>query len=121
MGGGRSLALILRGLPYHGRAPRADLDMALAAAALDREVEIYLLGPALLQLAAQRAPEAAELPVGYRAWAALPELGEVTLFAEQGWVDRCAEAGIELLLPVQGLAPDELAKRWRRCRQVLAA
>ncbi len=119
MSGGPSLALIFRAAPYGGRAPRADLDLALAAAALDRAVEIYLLGPALLQLAASRSPEAAELPAGYRAWAALPELGDVTLFAEQDWIDRCGEAGIDLLLPVRGLDPDELAIRWRRCRQAL--
>ena len=113
------LALIFRNAPYRGRAPRADLDLALAAAALDQTVEIYLLGPALLQLAKQLQPDAAGLPAGYRAWAALPELGDVKLFAGQVELDRCADAGIELLLPVQGLSAAELSESWRRCRHAV--
>jgi sulfur relay (sulfurtransferase) DsrF/TusC family protein len=117
----RRLALIVRGAPYGRRAPRADLDLALAAAALDFELEIYFIGESLLQLAAERDGAAAYLPPGYRAWAALPDLCEVRMFAESEWVQRCERSGITLAVPVEGLDPDRMRSSWRTCRQALVA
>ena len=116
-GAGGRLALIVRGLPYGRRAPRADLDLALAAAALDFELEVYFIGASLLQLAAERDGSAARLPPGYRAWAALPDLSEVRMFGELEWVQRCEQGGIALEAPVEGLDPDRMRSRWRACRQ----
>lgn len=115
----RRLALIVRGAPYGRRAPRADLDLALAAAALDFELEIYFIGESLMQLAAERDGTAAHLPPGYRAWAALPDLSEVRMFGELEWVWRCERGGIALEVPVEGLDPDRMRSRWRTCRQAL--
>lgn len=113
------LALIVRGQPWHRRAARADLDLALAAAAMDYGLEVYFLGGALLQLAADRDSESALLPPGYRAWAALPELAEMRLYAEREWLKRCERAAIELILPVRAVSADEMQAGWRRCRHVL--
>jgi sulfur relay (sulfurtransferase) DsrF/TusC family protein len=118
-GNASSLALIVRGQPWHRRAARADLDLALAAAAMDYGLEVYFLGGALMQLAANRNSEAAMLPPGYRAWAALPDLAEMRLYAEREWLQRCEGAAIELILPVQALSIDEMRTGWRRCRHVL--
>ncbi len=115
----RRLALIVRGAPYGRRAPRADLDLALAAAALDFELEIYFIGQALLQLAEEHDGTAASLPPGYRAWAALPELGEVRLFGEREWVQRCQRGGITLAVPVEALDAERMRSGWRACRQAL--
>lgn len=115
----RRLALIVRGRPYGRRAPRVDLDLALAAAALDFRLEVYFLGEALLQLAADRDGAAARLPPGYRAWAALPDLADVRMFGERAWLQRCAEHGIELLLQVEGLDEGQMSAGWRRCRNAL--
>lgn len=108
------LALIFRNAPYRGRAPRADLDLALAAAALDLTVEIYLLGPALLQLAADLQPDAAGLPAGYRAWAALPELTETVVYGEKAWVDYFSRMRTELILPARALSAPQFRTHWRR-------
>jgi sulfur relay (sulfurtransferase) DsrF/TusC family protein len=113
------LALIVRGHPWQHRAARADLDLALAAAAMDFGLDVYFLGEALMQLAADRDSETALLPPGYRAWAALPELAEARFYAEREWLDRCADAAIELILPVSALSADQMQARWRRCRHVL--
>ena len=115
----RRLALIVRGLPFGRRAPRADLDLALAAAAMDFDLEVYFLGAALLQLAAERDGAAALLPSGYRAWAALPGLAEVRVFGEREWLRRCERRGIDLAMPVEGLDPEQMRAGWRRCRQAL--
>ena len=120
-GADRRLALIVRGRPYARRAPRADLDLALAAAALDFGLDVYFVGEALLQLAAQRDAAAARLAPGYRAWAALPGLADVRMFAERDWLERCARSGIELLVPVEGLDAGQLRARWRACRHALVA
>ena len=113
------LALIIRGHAYRRRAPRADLDFALAAAAMDFDLELYFLGNSLLQLAAERDGRAALLPGGYRAWAALPEMAAAEWYAEQQWLDRCEQSGIQLILPVRGRTAAEMRAGWQRCRHVL--
>lgn len=113
------LALLVRGGPYRQRAARADLDFALAAAALDFDLDLYFLGAALLQLAAGRDGAAALLPAGYRAWGALPDLTRLRAYAEREWLERCARHSIELLLPVQALDAVDMTGRWRRCRHAL--
>ncbi len=115
----RALALLVRSHPYRRRAAREDIDLALAAAALDRPLEVYFLGAALMQLAAGREVESAQLPPGYRAWASLPELGQVRFFAEREWLKRCERNGVDLLLPVQSLGADEMRAAWRRCQHLL--
>lgn len=115
----RRLALIVRGRPFGRRAPRADLDLALAAAAMDFDLEVYFLGEALLQLAAERDSAAALLPPGYRAWAALPGLAAVRVFGELEWLQRCERGGIELTMPVEALSPEQMRAGWRRCRHAM--
>lgn len=113
------LALLVRDRPYRRRAARADLDTALAAAALDLGLEIYFLGGAVLQLAAQRDPAPALLPPGYRGWSALPDLAEIHAYAERGWLRRCERDGIELVLPLEPLDAAAMAERWRVCDRAL--
>jgi len=117
--GKQSLALIVRDPPFAQRAARADLDVALAAAALDFRLEIFFLGKAVMQLAHERDCHAAMLPVGYRAWAALPELAEVRMYAEPAWLERCERRMIPLLLRLEPLSTAEMSVRWRRCQQVM--
>ncbi len=113
------ICLMVRSRPYEHRAARADLDFALAAAALDFRLDVYFLGSALMQLAAERETVPAMLPVGYRSWAALPDLAEVRLHAQQEWLDRCECHGIRLLLPVRALSADQMKQNWRGCRHAL--
>ena len=113
------LALIVSSHPWSQRAARADLDLALAAAAMNFTLDVYFLGTALMQLAAVRDGEPSMLPAGYRAWAALPDLAEVAVFAEAEWLRRCDRAAIQLILPVQPLSSEAMQSGWRRCDHVL--
>jgi sulfur relay (sulfurtransferase) DsrF/TusC family protein len=113
------LALIVRGHPWSQRAARADLDLALAAAAMNYTLDVYFLGTALMQLAEVRDGKSAMLPAGYRAWAALPDVAEVTVFAEPEWLRRCDRAAIQLILPVQPLNAEAMQSGWRRCDHIL--
>lgn len=115
----RSLALLVRTPPCRTREPRAELDLALAALSLDFELEVYFLGDALLQLAGDKDGGDAGLPPGYKGWAALPELGAVRLYAESGWLRRCEQLGIDLLLPVEGVDSSQMKTRWRECERVI--
>lgn len=115
-----SLALVVRGHPYALRSARENLDLALAAAALDWPLDLYFLGAALLQLVKQRDVSAALLPPGYRAWASLPELGEVQFYAEREWLKRCDRNGLDLLVPVHSLGAEEMRAAWRRSQHLLA-
>jgi sulfur relay (sulfurtransferase) DsrF/TusC family protein len=112
-------ALIVRGHPWSQRAARADLDLALAAAAMNYSLEVYFLGTALMQLADVRDSKPAMLPAGYRAWAALPDLAEVAVFAEPEWLRCCDRAAIRLILPVQPLSAEAMQSGWRRCNHIL--
>ena len=114
------IALLVRRTPYSHRVARAEADLALAAAAVDFEVQVYFLGASVLQLAARRSPEPAQLPPGYRAWAALPELAQARFFVDKPWWAFCASAGIELVVPVQAMEPAEMKRSWRACRHVVA-
>jgi sulfur relay (sulfurtransferase) DsrF/TusC family protein len=109
-----SLALLVQSRPYEHRASRANLDLALAAAAMDFELYIYFAGSAVLQLATRRNCDAALLPPGYRAWAALPELAETVVFCEKAWLDYCRLMKTELVLPTKALTPTEMVTSWRR-------
>lgn len=113
------LALIVRGHPWSQRAARADLDLALAAAAMNYTLEVYFLGSALMQLAETRDGKPAMLPAGYRAWAALPDLAEVAVFADPEWLRQCDRAAIQLILPVQPLSAEAMQSGWRRCDHIL--
>ena len=114
-----SIALLVKSGPYHSRESRSELDLALAALALDFRLEVYFSGDALLQLAEAKDPSGAQLPPGYKAWAALPDMGEVRLFAESAWLSRCELLGISLTMPVEGLGHARMKQRWRRCDKVL--
>jgi sulfur relay (sulfurtransferase) DsrF/TusC family protein len=114
--GGNSLALIISSQPYSNRSARSDMDVALAAAALDFRLEVFFLGSAVLQLAEEKEPQGALLPPGYRAWASLPELAEIHVCAEKFWIDYCDHNGIVLLMPVEALSESQMRRAWRQCR-----
>ncbi len=109
-----SLALLVQSRPYENRASRANLDLALAAAAMDIELYVYFAGAAILQLASRRDCEPALLPPGYRAWAALPELAETVIYGEQPWLDYCELMKAGLVLPVRALSAPDMSAHWRR-------
>ena len=117
--GNSRLALIIRSGPCRSRESRAEVDLALAALAIDMEVEIYFVGDAILQLAADKDAAAALLPGGYKAWAALPDLGEVRVCAEGSWVNRLERLGIELCTSVEPLGFARMKRDWRRCNHVM--
>ena len=113
------LALIVNSPPYQKRVARADIDVALAAAALDFELHVYFSGRSVIQLATRRNATGALLPAGYRAWASLPDLTEARVYAEQRWVDFCEESGLELIMPVEALSLSRMKQDWRKCRHVM--
>ena len=116
---GQSVALLVRTPPYRSREPRAELDVALAVLSLDFDLEGYFLGDALLQLARGKDGANAGLPPGYKAWAALFELGTVRLFGESRWLRRCEDLGADWLAQVEGLGAARMKTRWRACDRVV--
>lgn len=117
--GSSSLALLVRSRPHTDRETRSRPDLALAAAALDFRVEVYFIGSALMQLAAELDSAAALLPAGYRAWAAVTELSEACFFADAAWLERLEGQGIDFIVPVHGLGTDSMRQRWRECAHVV--
>lgn len=116
----QTLALIVRQPPYAQRSARAQLDGALAAAALELPLELYFLGEGIWQLAAGRETESALLPRGLKGWAALEEMTKVRYFAEPTACRRLRELDAQTAVPVEVLEPGDMARRWRSCGKVMA-
>lgn len=113
------MALLIRSAACATRETRAEVDLALAALTLDYRLEVYFLGDAVLQLAREKRGKEALLPGGYKAWGALPDLGNVKVYAESAWMGRCEHNGSEWLLPVEGLGRARMKNAWRSCDRVL--
>ena len=92
-----SLALIVHSLPYRQRSARADIDLALAATAMDIHLEVYFVGASLLQIIDDKNSKPALLPAGYRAWGALADLGDANLFAETDWLAKFSQPEYKFL------------------------
>jgi len=115
-----SLGLVVRQGPYADRSARAQLDVALAAAALEVPLEIYFMGEGIWQLAARREFADALLPGGLKGWAALPDMTSVRYFAPPDYCSRLEKLGIETVVPLERLESKAMAARWRACSQVMA-
>ena len=115
MAGAIRLALLVRTGPYLSREARAEVDLALAALTVDFELDVYFFGDSVLQLADGKDSTGASLPAGYKAWSALPDLGDVRFFAESAWLRRCERQGVEFSLLVEGLGHARLKNGWRDC------
>ena len=113
------LALLVRSGAFDHRSARSEVDFALAASALDFELEIFFLGAAVLQLLDDRDSASALLPGGLKAWAALPDFSPARVYAEQNWLDRCRSEALSLVLPVTGLSSADFQQHWRSCNRVL--
>lgn len=113
------LALLVKSGAFDHRTARSEVDLALAASALDFKLEIFFMGAAVLQVVRERDVARALLPGGLRAWAALPDFSPARIYAEQEWLDRCRSDSLSLVLPVTGLSPSNFQKHWRRCNHVM--
>jgi hypothetical protein len=113
------IGLVVRSAPYLQRSARSQLDVALVAAALEAPLRLYFLADAALQLAGERDARNAGLPAGYRGWASLTEMTRVSAFIEPGWLERMAELGITLLLPVKIRSKDQMRADWHKCARIL--
>jgi len=113
------LGLIIRAEPYRQRSARAQLDVALVAAAMDCPLQLYFVGSAVLQLLLDRDAKVARLPSAYRGWASLPEMTEVSSYAEPRWIDWLKARSACTALDIQALSPARMRREWRSCSRVL--
>lgn len=113
------ICLLVTAAPFAGRESRAELDVAMAAAAMDYRLEVYFLGDALMQLAREVRGAAALLPPGLKGWSALPELGEVSIFAEQSQLARLEDLGIATAVEILALDENSMRTRWREAAKVM--
>ena len=115
----KALALIVQTRPYENRSARVNIDLALAAAAMNFDLHIYFTGTAIMQLACDRDSSEAMLSAGFRAWAALPELADTIAYGESSWVEYCQQMEIALVMPIQALSASEMKINWRRHDEVM--
>lgn len=114
--GSLRLALVVRSDPLADRSARAQLDVALAAAAMDVPLEIFFLGAGARHLRPSGESGSAGLPATQRAWPALAGLTEVRAWAEPDVARRAAGHGDWKVRPLELAA---MAERWSACDRVL--
>ena len=114
-----ALGLLIRSVPYEQRSAREQLDVALAAAALDIPLRLYFQGSAVFQLLVDRDATLAQLPPGYRGWGSLPELTSVSAHAEPEWLLKLSGAGLDTVLPLTALSATEMRFDFSSCEKVL--
>lgn len=110
------LALVVRSDPLADRSARAQLDVALAAAAMDVPLEVFFVGAGARHLASASSTASAGLPSAQRAWPALAGLTAVAAWAEPEIADAADPHGDWVVRP---LALADMAARWSACRWVL--
>jgi sulfur relay protein TusC/DsrF len=115
----QTLGLLVRDGPFRARAPRSQLDMALAAAALEKPLALFFIGHGLLQLLAERDTRTARFPAGLAAWKSLPELTRVSAFACAEDMALLPHRHTALLLDVDVVSRQEMAKLWTACHKVM--
>lgn len=108
------LGLVIRSGPFEGRSARDQLDVALAAATLGYDLELFFVGAAAMQLQSRRNPGAALLPRGSGGWRALPQLAGTRNWVEPGAAARL-RAGGEPLLEVSELSGPDMRRRLDSC------
>ena len=115
----RRLGLLVRQPPWGGRSGRDQLDLAMAAAALEIELELFFIGDGVLQLLDQRQPLAAQLPSTHLGWRALSELTRVQAYAQSGFLSAPLEDEARLLPGLQFLDTGAMHALQGRCDRVL--
>jgi sulfur relay (sulfurtransferase) DsrF/TusC family protein len=116
------LGLIIRSTAYAQRSPRTQLDVALLAASLDCDLNLYFVGAGALQLIQRGNSAGALLPNAYRAWASLPDLfetSELLVFAEAIWLERLQASKLQLCLPAQACSASGMREHWADCDRVM--
>lgn len=115
----KRLGLVIRSGPWQGRSNRDQLDVALAAAAMGVELELYFLAEGALQLLKTRQGAGAGLPPGEKAWGSLADLVPARIYVEAEQCRQLEDMGLETVLDVQPLDHQAMRKRQGRCGLVL--
>lgn len=115
----RRLGLIVRSAPWQGRSGRDALDIALASATLDLELELFFVGEGVQQLLADRTPERAGLPAGWRAWASLGELAPTRFHVEAATAAALEDVGARWLVAPELVDAEVQAERQAACDRLL--
>lgn len=113
------IGLIVRSAPFTGRSGRDQLDLALSAATLGAEIELFFIGSGALQLIRERAPAAAGLPGGIRGWTSLPELAEVRAWVSEEAYGALSDATMTWALDVAPATANDMTERLAECDCVM--
>ena len=95
------------------------MDIALAAATLGLELELFFTGEGVLQLLADREAHTGMLPGGLRGWKSLPELTPVNAWVADSALETFVGPETELILDVKRASEREIALRLAGCDQAM--
>jgi sulfur relay (sulfurtransferase) DsrF/TusC family protein len=113
------IGLLVRSGPFAGRSARDQLDIALAAATLDFDLDLFFVDEGVLLISGGDDPHGAGLPRGTKGWKSLPGLTAVRSFAAADDWERLGGAGVGWLLDVRPVSPEDMAAFLAKCRRVL--
>lgn len=115
--GDYKVGLLIRSAPVDGPFSRQQLDIALSAASLGYELELFFVGSGAMQIAG--AASSHDEPGGHKGWKALPGLSRVSAWMSETSLEKLKKAGLEPMLDVKVAEPAQMAERLSRCRQAM--
>ena len=113
------VGLVIRSAPGTGPSSRDQLDVALSAASLGYELELFFTSQGIQQLVAGADDLPGGFPIGHKGWKALSGLTDVLAWADPSTLAFLGESGNHLLLSVEPLNPCDFARRLDRCDHAL--
>jgi predicted peroxiredoxin len=108
----RKVGLVISSAPSQGNSCRDQLDIALAAASLGLELELFFTARGIDQLIGNRG--------GHQGWKVLPELSNTRAWASTDTIDTALNAGQTMCLPVKAALPSEVADMLAACDSSMA-
>ena len=103
----KKIGLLIRSAPGSGNAARDQLDIALAAAGLGIELELFFTAEGIEQLLPDRG--------GHKAWKALPELSATRAWASADTLDTAHKLCQQMSLQVNAAPASEMATYLAAC------
>ena len=105
-----TIGLVVRSAPRSGKRSREQLDIALSAASLGFELQLFFIGAGVMHLSAGK---------GHKGWKALPGLTTVTAWLDPDSMAARQDYGEQPILESLLAGPAEMAERISCCDRAM--
>lgn len=111
--------MVLRHSPYGSGLARASIDLALAFAAFEQDIELLFLGDGVLQLLTQQDSASIGRKNAGKMLSSLPLVDIETVYVDADALARHGLSEADLILPVKPVSGDALRQLLANCDHLL--